>query len=316
MGTAIVSVGLSTDDRHTLSRVLLAIAAAVWVALGLLLAARLLRDRARFSREAGSPAALTGVAATAVLGARATGLGWSGIAAALLVIATCTWLALFWPVLRGWTSKLTGVAFMTTVSTQSLAVLAAQLALRDHAAWLLYVSIGPFVLGMALYVFVLASFDLRQLLEGRGDHWVSGGALAITALAAARISIGAHQLHLLVAVAGGLRTLSLVMWALALAWLPALLAAEAIRPRPRYDVRRWATVFPVGMYAACSFDAGQAAGVQGLVDFARVWVWIGFGLWAVTFAAMLWHSRTLVAGERPATESRRVEEVAPSEAER
>jgi tellurite resistance protein TehA-like permease len=313
MGTGIVSVGLSTDDRHTLSRVLLVIAAAIWVALALLLAARTLRDRARVRREAHSPAALTGVAATAVLGARATGLGWSAVAAVLLVIATCVWLMLIWPVMRGWTTKTQGVSFMVSVAPHSLAVLAAQLALREHTSWLLYVSIAPFVLGVVLYLVVLASFDFRQLLEGGGDHWISGGAIGITAMAAARISIGAHHLHVLGAATGSLRTLSLVLWALAVAWLPPLLAAEVLRPRPRYDVRRWATVFPVGMYAACSFDAGQAARAHGLVEFGRVCVWLGFGLWVVVFAAMVWHSRTLVAGEAPATEARRVEEVAPGE---
>jgi len=31
---------------------------------------------------------------------------------------------------------------------------------------------------------------------------------------------------------------------LALTWYAVLLVAEFVRPRPRYDVRRWATVFP------------------------------------------------------------------------
>jgi hypothetical protein len=55
-------------------------------------------------------------------------------------------------------------------------------------------------------------------------------------------------------------------------------------------VRRWATVFPVGMYAASSFDAGRAANVPGLTDFARVWVWLALALWLLVFVAMLWHS--------------------------
>ena len=68
MGTAIVSIALSLDRHETLSRILLAIAAAAWIALGLLLADRALHDRPRVRHEARSPAALTGVAGTAVLG--------------------------------------------------------------------------------------------------------------------------------------------------------------------------------------------------------------------------------------------------------
>jgi tellurite resistance protein TehA-like permease len=70
-------------------------------------------------------------------------------------------------------------------------------------------------------------------------------------------------------------------------WLPMLLVAEALRPRLRYDVRRWSTVFPVGMYAACSFVVGTVAHASGITDFARVWVWVGLAVWAVVFAAML-----------------------------
>lgn len=287
MGTGIVSVGMASDDQSALALALVALAAAVWLVLGVLLAWGILRDRTRIRRDANSPAALTAVAATAVLGARATGLGWSGVATALLVIATGMWLILTWPALRAVNRRAPGVAFMLAVSTQSLSVLAGQLAVREQAAWLLYASLALFALGLAAYVYVLARFDLRQLLRGRGDHWVSGGALAISSLAAARLVIGASSLHQFGTANGALKTAAVVVWALSIAWLPALIVTEVIQHRLRYDVRRWATVFPVGMYAACSFDVGRAAALPGLVGFARAWVWIGFALWVVVSVAML-----------------------------
>jgi hypothetical protein len=291
MGTGIVSTGLASDKQHALSLALLMVAAAAWGALALVFAGRVARWGIRGAR---SPAALTAVAATAVLGARATGVGWSGVAIALLVIATGLWLGLLGPVLRNWARKATGVSFMVSVSTQSLSVVAAQLAVRDRAPWLLYASLALFALGLALYLFVLASFEFRQLFEGKGDQWVSGGALAISTLAAARIAIGAHLEHW--GSAPALQTVSVVLWACSAAWLPALVLAELIGPRLRYDVRRWATVFPLGMYAACSFDAGRAAAVSGLIDFARVWVWIAFAAWCVVFTAMVWRGvRALTA---------------------
>jgi hypothetical protein len=287
MGTGIVSTDFATDNHHALSLVLLVIAAFVWVALGSSLAVRARADPAGIWNEAHLPAALTGVAGTAMLGARATGLGWSNLAAALLVGAAALWLILLPLVLSRPSDSDAGVAFMSTVSTQSLAVLAAQLAVLIHAAWLLYPALATLGLGVVLYVFVLARFDLRQLLVGRGDHWVSGGALAISTLAAARITLGAHDLHELAGAIGWLRGLTLALWVLSATWLPALIVAEAARPRLSYDVRRWATVFPVGMYAACSFDAGRAGHVPGLSDFAQVWVWIALALWLLVFAAML-----------------------------
>src|SRR5262249_55086371 len=45
-------------------------------------------------------------------------------------------------------------------------------------------------------------------------------------------------------------------------------------------------VFPVGMYAACSFDVRDAVSVGGVGDFARVWVWLAVSLWLVLLAGI------------------------------
>jgi hypothetical protein len=55
-----------------------------------------------------------------------------------------------------------------------------------------------------------------------------------------------------------------VVWVAALAWLPALLAGELASPRLRYDERRWSTVFPLGMYAVCSFVVARVDGSGGI----------------------------------------------------
>jgi hypothetical protein len=83
-----------------------------------------------------------------------------------------------------------GVSFVLSVSTESLAVLSAGVAAAEAARWLLVAALAPFVLGLAFYAFVIARFDFRQLAVGRGDHWITGGALAISTLAAARIALG------------------------------------------------------------------------------------------------------------------------------
>jgi tellurite resistance protein TehA-like permease len=287
MGTAIVSIGLSLDHRERLSQILLIVDAAAWLALGLLLAHRTARDRSRVRREAHSPGALTGVAGTAVLGIRLALLGWSWAGIGLLAIATLLWIVLLAPVLRDWVTPTVGLSFVLVVATQSLAVLSAVLAARETATWLLYAALWAFAAGLGFYAFVLARFDVRQILVGRGDHWVVGGALAISTLAAARITLAAHSLETMTSLSGTLQTLSLVLWTLAIAWLPVLLIGEVRRPRPRYDVRRWSTVFPVGMYAVCSFIVGTAADDRAIADFARVWIWVGVAAWVVVFAGML-----------------------------
>ena len=142
------------------------------------------------------------------------------------------------------------MSLVLTVSTESLAVLSAALAASERTVWLLDAALAPFLLGLAFYVFVICRFDLRQLAVGRGDHWITGGALAISTLAAGRITLAASE----PAPAGRprerSRTIAVVLWALTIAWLPVLLAAEALRPRlalrrpalvdrvPRRHVRR------------------------------------------------------------------------------
>ncbi|MHB8491671.1 MAG: SLAC1 family transporter [Solirubrobacteraceae bacterium] len=78
----------------------------------------------------------------------------------------------------------------------------------------------------------------------------------------------------------------LVLWVLTLLWLPVLLFAEVRWPRGRYSVRRWSTVFPVGMYAACSFVVGKVDSAQAITDLARVWVWVALAVWALVAAGL------------------------------
>ena len=61
---------------------------------------------------------------------------------------------------------------------------------------------------------------------------------------------------------------------------------DAIPPAAGH-ARRWSTVFPVGMYAACSFAVGAAAHASGITEFARIWVWVGLAVWLAVFGGML-----------------------------
>lgn len=297
MGTGIVSIGLLLDGVRILSLILLVIDAAIWIALVELLPARALSDWTRFRVDLRGPAALTSIAGTGVLGTRLTLAGWAGAGAGLLVVALVIWLGLVPYVLRHWQVPTIGASFIVTVCTESLALLGATLALSAHEPWLFYASLVPFGLGLAFYLAVLVRFDFRQLLVGRGDHWVTGGALAISTVTAGRIELAAAHLHLLTGGHAALRDLSLALWVATMLWLPFLVAGEIIRPRLGYDVRRWSTVFPVGMYAACSMIVGAATGVHGIADFGRVWVWVGVGVWAVVFVAMARRAPSLVRDE-------------------
>jgi tellurite resistance protein TehA-like permease len=287
MGTGIVSVGLALDHHATLSGILFGIAAALW--FGFVAAA--LRGRARWHEVARRPTVLTAVAATAVVGARLVLLraGWAGYL--LLALACALWLVLVPAVLRSWRTPTVGASFVLTVATESLAALAGLLAFHDRVGWLAVAALVPLALGLAAYGFVLARVDLRQLLTGRGDQWVFGGALAIAALACAPTASALAATSTLPGLRSPLDDTAVVLWAAAALWLPALLVGELVAPRLRYDSHRWSTVFPLGMYAACSLTTGRAIGADGIAELGRIWVWVALAAWLLVFAGMLGRAR-------------------------
>lgn len=295
MATGIVSVGLHLTGRETSSLALMALAAAGWALLALAFALTLLRDRSRWAVSATTPPGLTAVAATTVLGTRFSLAGWQTTAEALLVIATVAWPPLLVSVLRHWKRHLPGAAFLVCVATEGLAVLAATLALAGRGDRLAPAALALFALGLVLYAAALARFDLRQVRTGAGDQWVAAGALAISALAGSRLVARpdwdgwGHTV---------LRTTTFVLLVLDLAGYVLLLGAEIRHPRPGYTIRRWATVFPLGMSAVATLSTGTAAHVPWLGTLGRPLLWIAVAAWLLTAGGLV---LTTVRGRRAGT---------------
>ncbi|MGW6981039.1 tellurite resistance/C4-dicarboxylate transporter family protein [Streptomyces sp. NPDC054932] len=284
MATAIISVGLQLTGHEPVSLAALAVAVALWLVLAADFTSRLLGDRGRFRAEADTPAALTGIAATTVIGTRLSLQGWQLVAAVLLVVATLLWPGLLFNVVRHWGRRMPGAAFLGCVATQGLSVLAASLATAEHQDRLAVAALAGFCLGLLLYLAALFRFDLREVVGGAGDHWVAGGALSISALAGSKLTASpvwtgsAHDT---------LRTVTLVVLALSLVWYVVLLTAELRHPRPRYDIRRWATVFPLGMTATACLSVADPAGIAWLRPLGEVLLWIAVGAWLLTFIALV-----------------------------
>ncbi|MFJ8820179.1 tellurite resistance/C4-dicarboxylate transporter family protein [Streptomyces sp. NPDC102467] len=283
MATGIVSVGLHLTGYAVLSGILLVLAAALWVLLAADFALRLLRDRSRWRHEADSPPALTAVAATCVLGTRFSLLDWQGLSETLLVIAVLAWPGLLLVVVRHWTPRMPGAVFLACVATQGLAVLGATLSAGLGVEWLGYAAVVVFWFGIVMYVAAFTRFDLRQVFTGAGDHWVAGGALAISALAAAKLVLAGRAGDLWNSdVTGVLRGMCGVLLALDVAWYVVLAVAEVLRPRFTYDVRRWSTVFPMGMTAVAMLSVATAVEASWLKGPGQVLLWIAVAVWLGT----------------------------------
>lgn len=284
MATGIVSIGLRLTGHTATSRAALAIAAGWWLLLAASFAVTFAVDRDAWLAGARTPPALTAVAATTVVGARVSMLGWQPLAAGLLALAALALPGLLAVVIRHWPRRVPGSAFLVCVAPQGVAVLAATLARTGGAGWLAWPAAACFCLGLALYVFTLARFDPRQVLAGAGDHWIAAGAIAISTLAAVKLTPlprWSETTH------AALRTVTIALIAADLAWYAVLVAAEIARPRLGYDVRRWATVFPIGMSAVAARSAAPATGVDWLRTLGHVLLWVAAAAWLATAAGMV-----------------------------
>jgi len=210
--------------------------------------------------------ALAAVAATAVL---ATRLGLAGLrvaAGVLLVGAALGWAAAWVVLLRA--RRLgppTGSLLLTVVSTEAVAILGAVASRRLEPF-----ALALFLIGLALYPVALARIPPGELRTGAGDMWIAMGALAVSTLAAAHVAT----------VGGGAaaRALASVLWIAATCWLPVLVFAELRWRRLRFEPKRWSTVFPLGMYSACSTAvAGEGSLAPGLVG--RAFFWLAVAAW-------------------------------------
>ncbi|MET8075050.1 tellurite resistance/C4-dicarboxylate transporter family protein [Streptomyces sp. NPDC005303] len=301
MATGIVSLGLGLTGHETLSRIALVLGCAAWLGLAAEFAVLLLRERSRWAVDAGTPGALTAVAATTVLGTRFSALGRQTLAEALLALSALLWPVLLVLVVGRWTRRMPGGVFLCCVATQGLAVLGATLAPAESAAWLAHAALVLFWLGLVLYVVALFRFDLRQVLEGPGDQWIAGGALAISALAGSKL-IAADSASLYLwndDDLGVLRAVTVALLVLDLAWYAVLLAAEFVRPRLRYDVRRWATVFPMGMAAVAALSVSAAVDVPSLRTPGEVLLWISVAAWLAVAAGAADSARAAVRSTAP-----------------
>lgn len=289
--TGTLSVGLDSAGYEVLSRIALVPACAAW--LGTVAYAVLRLPRAAWRAQA--PAAHTFTAATALLGTGLSAAGRQTSAAALLALAALLWTLL----LAAGDPSRGGTVFLRCVATQGLAVLGATLAAAESAAWPARAALVLFWLGLILYCFALFRFAPREVTDGRGDHWLAGGALAVSALAGARLlSADSGRLYLwndddhavLSRVTVALLVLTLVCWV-------ALLTAELMWPRPGYDVRRWAGVFGAAVTAAAATAVAAALDAPWLDAVGEALLWLAVALW---FACTAWTAAAARAGSRSA----------------
>ncbi|MFJ9565381.1 hypothetical protein ACIRQQ_35760 [Streptomyces fuscichromogenes] len=293
LATGVLSTGLHLAGAEAVSRVALVAACALWAASAADAVVRLAFDRRRWAAWARTPDALTAVAATAVLGTRFSALGWQTPAAALLALSAVLWPPLLVLAVRHWRPRMPGAVFLACVATEGLTVLGATLAAALTTAWPAHLALVLFWLGLAMYGLAVPRFEWRRIAAGPGDQWMAGGALAISALAGARLlaADGARLYLWNDDDRGVLRVVTVALLVLGLVWFVVLLAAEAAWPRPRPDVRRWATVFATGMTATATLSVAADVGGAWLRRPGAVLVWVAVAAWLTVAAGAVANAR-------------------------
>jgi tellurite resistance protein TehA-like permease len=313
MATGIISIACWMLEMRFIAWSLFAINLVVYVILGLLTLARLIRYPGRILRDLRSynrgPGFLTTVAATCILGSQVFLL--ANIDAAALVFWICgfvLWFVIMYSLYTITTIKrnkpgsrivLHGSWFIPVVATQSVAVLGALLA-PAFPGWttvMLFLALCLFLLGGMLYIIVVTLIFERLMLMPTTAagltpyHWVDSGAVAITVLAGSTLAQAAPNWIFLQQLLPFVIGLTLLFWVTATWWIPLLLALgvwrHVIKRYPiRYEPRYWDIVFPLGMYTTSTLKLAQATGIA-LDPISKTLIYIVLAAWAITFIGLL-----------------------------
>jgi len=313
MATGIVAIACHLLGLRELSVVLSRINFVAYPTLWVLFIARAVMFRERvaadFRDHERAPGYFTVVAATGVLGTEGV-LLHEGILLGQMLWWFCVvlWAACTYTVFALLTvgeSKpslakgINGGWLVAVVATQSVCVLGctlggALLGGRDSMLfvlmcfWLGGGMLYLWIIGLIFYRYMFFHFSPRDLMP---PYWINMGAVAISTLAGALLAGAAEDSALLAPLRPFILGLTVMFWATATWWIPMLVVLGIWRHHARgvrvvYDPLYWGLVFPVGMYATCTFRLANVLDAPFLLWVARAFVIAAAAVWLLTFLGL------------------------------
>ena len=190
---------------------------------------------------------------------------------------------------------------LAVVATQALSVSSALLAARIGQPYRLelnLLALSMWLWGGMLYIWMMSLIFYRYAFFrfSPGDlappYWINMGAMAISTLAGSHLILNAPHAPYLLSLLPFLKGFTVFYWATGTWWIPMLLLLGIwryglVRFPFEYDPLYWGAVFPLGMYAACTWQMDQAMGFGFLSGLPRAFFYIALAAWAVVFAGML-----------------------------
>jgi tellurite resistance protein TehA-like permease len=122
-------------------------------------------------------------------------------------------------------------------------------------------------------------------------YWINMGAMAISALAGSLLIQNAAGAPFIASLLPFLKGFTIFYWVTGSWWIPMLLVLGVWRHiyerfPLKYDPLYWGMVFPLGMYAACTWQMDRAMGLDVLDPLSHAVLYVAVGAWALTFFGM------------------------------
>jgi tellurite resistance protein TehA-like permease len=316
MATGIVSIAAWDFKLLILAAALFAFNVFAYAVLACLTALRAIRYTHLFLTDMIDhrlgPGFFTMVAASCILGVQFLLLAHNLAAAiALLALGTALWIGLTYFIFTALTVKsdkpsleegLTGAWLIAIVATQSIAVLAALIARewpQPLRLELNFFALSMWLWGGMLYIWIISLIFYRYTFfnfspsDLSPPYWINMGAMAISAVAGARLVENTPDAPFLASLLPFLKGFTVLYWATGTWWIPMLLALglwrHLIRRFPlRYDPLYWGAVFPLGMYTVATKEMAAALDLPFLESLPPVVFTAAMAAWSLACVGLVW----------------------------
>lgn len=251
------------------------------------------------------------IAANSVVGLQVFFLGSSEIAAGYLWWASlCLWCLLIYPIFVGLITNehksnidvsLNGGWLLAIVATQSVTVLGSTVpaSISENLEVLYFILSSFWLFGTMLYIWIITLIFYRYMFfkfspsDLMPPYWINMGAAAISSLAGLSMLDQINKVEFITELAPFIKGLSLMNWATATWWIPMLLFLgfwrHQIKKSPLiYNPLYWGLVFPLGMYAVCSYRLSLLfPSISFLIPLTRIFTGMALLAWTLTYLGLL-----------------------------
>ena len=315
MATGIVSLAAFMMEHPDIATALFYLNIVQYAVLCLLYALRAWRYPRRFFGDMvahlSGPGYFTTVAGTGILASQFMLLRENTTAGLILwMFAILLWVGLTYTIFTAFTVKrskptldkgINGGWLLAVVATQALSISSALLAARMGQPYRLelnLMALSMWLWGGMLYIWMMSLIFYRYAFFqfSPGDlappYWINMGAMAVSTLAGSLLILNAPHAPYLMSLLPFLKGFTVFYWATGTWWIPMLLLLGIWRYGYErfpfeYDPLYWGAVFPLGMYAACTWQMDRAMEFGFLAGLPRVFFYVALVAWTITFVGML-----------------------------